>query len=156
MNFFSCFIFKSIEPFLSWKYGRPLDFCLKCLLQLVNLFLFHPTVHTTVFCCCCFGLVFFFGGGRSLDICLKCLLKLVKIFLFHPKALRTFFFQSGNTVDLRLNLEGPLKIHDLFLFILKLIKSVFFFKLKLRLTSRLVLKVVCCCCYGGLESKEED
>ena len=37
------------QCFLSWKYGRPLDFCLNSLLKLVNLFLLHPKVDTTVF-----------------------------------------------------------------------------------------------------------
>ena len=37
------------QCFLSWKYGRPLDFCLNSLLKLVNLFLLHPNVDTTVF-----------------------------------------------------------------------------------------------------------
>ena len=43
--------------FLGWKYGRPLDFCLKSLLKLVSLFLFHPKVHTTVSFFFCFFFV---------------------------------------------------------------------------------------------------
>ena len=37
------------QCFLSWKYGRPLDFCLNYLLKLVKLFLSHPKVHKTFF-----------------------------------------------------------------------------------------------------------
>ena len=61
MNFFPCFRIRR-TVFLSWKYGRPLDFFFKYLLKLVNILLFHPKVQTTVFF---FFLCFFFSKARS-------------------------------------------------------------------------------------------
>ena len=50
------------QCFLSWKCGRPLDFCLNYLLKLVNLFLSHPKVHTTAF------FLLFFKARSMVDV----------------------------------------------------------------------------------------
>ena len=82
------------QGFLSWKYGRPLDFCLNSLLKLVNLSLLHPKVDTTVF----FFFFLFFKARSMVDglgICWKCLLNLVNIFLFHLNFVELFVLKAA-------------------------------------------------------------
>ena len=109
--------------FLCWKYGRPLDFCLKIFWQSVNSFLFRRKVHKTV---SLLLLSFWFllkpvARGRFLDFCIKFLLKLVNLLLLH---LSRFFFPNrkyGQSLDF--SLRVLFKFMNFVLFHLKLYRT---------------------------------